>query len=109
MLVDTPGFQNPASCGKQTGASFEDLCHNYLQERLQLLFYHTSLVAPKDRYFQENIELTCEEHDNDNLINPTLLINLLDKVKDNFKKLVIFLNLTHKQKTVKYGTPILEI
>lgn len=50
LLCDSPGFQNPASCGRQTGASFEDLCHNYLQERLQLLFHHTTLVAPKDRY-----------------------------------------------------------
>jgi len=50
LLCDSPGFQNPASCGRQTGATFEDLCHNYLQERLQLLFHHTTLVAPKDRY-----------------------------------------------------------
>lgn len=49
LLVDTPGFQNPASCGRQTGATFEDLCHNYLQERLQLLFHHTNLVAPRDK------------------------------------------------------------
>lgn len=49
LLVDAPGFQNPATCGRQTGTLFEDLCHNYLQERLQLLFHHTDLVAPKDR------------------------------------------------------------
>lgn len=49
LVVDCPGFQNPASCGRQTGASFEDLCHNYLQERLQLLFHHTNLVAPRDK------------------------------------------------------------
>lgn len=49
LLCDAPGFQNPASCGRQTGATFEDLCHNYLQERLQLLFHHTTLVAPRDR------------------------------------------------------------
>jgi myosin-18 len=52
VVVDSPGFQNPASCGQQGGATFEDLCHNYLQERLQLLFHHTTLVAPKDRYTQ---------------------------------------------------------
>jgi len=49
LLVDVPGFQNPATCGRQVGATFEDLGHNYLQERLQLLFHHTNLVAPKDR------------------------------------------------------------
>lgn len=79
LLVDTPGFQNPATCGRQAGASFEDLCHNYLQERLQLLFHHTNLVAPKDRYLQENIDFTYDENENENLINPTPLVNLLDK------------------------------
>ncbi|XP_031331784.1 unconventional myosin-XVIIIa isoform X2 [Photinus pyralis] len=79
LLVDTPGFQNPASCGKQMGATFEDLCHNYLQERLQLLFYHTNLVAPRDRYNQENVELTCDENENESIINPLPLVNLLDK------------------------------
>lgn len=52
LLVDTPGFQNPASCGMQLGASLADLKHNYLQERLQLLFHHMTLVAPRDRYAQ---------------------------------------------------------
>lgn len=83
MLVDTPGFQNPATCGRQNGASFEDLCHNYLQERLQLLFHHTNLVAPKDRYLQENIDFVYDENENENLINPTPLVNLLDKTAQN--------------------------
>lgn len=77
MVVDTPGFQNPASCGKQTGATFEDLCHNYLSERLQLLFHHTNLVAPRDRYLQENVDLPFDE--NENVINPLPLVSLLDK------------------------------
>ncbi|CAG9818730.1 unnamed protein product [Phaedon cochleariae] len=79
LLVDSPGFQNPATCGRQAGASFEDLCHNYLQERLQLLFHHTNLVAPKDRYLQENVEFAFDENENENLINPAPLVNLLDK------------------------------
>lgn len=83
LLVDTPGFQNPATCGRQAGASFEDLCHNYLQERLQLLFHHTNLVAPRDRYLQENIDFTYDEHENENLINPMPLVNLLDKPAQN--------------------------
>ncbi|XP_044261051.1 unconventional myosin-XVIIIa isoform X2 [Tribolium madens] len=81
LLVDTPGFQNPATCGRQAGASFEDLCHNYLQERLQLLYHHTNLVAPKDRYMQENIE--CVYDENENLINPIPLVNLMDKAAQN--------------------------
>lgn len=83
LLLDTPGFQNPATCGRQTGATFEDFCHNYLQERLQLLFHHTNLVAPRDRYIQEHIEITCDENENENLINPTPLVNLLDKTAQN--------------------------
>lgn len=83
LLIDTPGFQNPATCGRQIGASFEDLCHNYFQERLQLLFHHTNLVAPKDRYLQENIDFSYDENENENLINPTPIVNLLDKTAQN--------------------------
>lgn len=70
LLCDSPGFQNPASCGQQTGACFEDLCHNYLQERLQLLFHHTTLVAPKDRYIKPQIVKIAS-----NIIK-TLIINV---------------------------------
>ncbi|CAH1380073.1 unnamed protein product [Tenebrio molitor] len=83
LLVDTPGFQNPATCGRQAGATFEDLCHNYLQERLQLLYHHTNLVAPKDRYLQENVEVVHDDNENENLINPMPLVNLLDKTAQN--------------------------
>jgi myosin-18 len=83
LLVDTPGFQNPATCGRQAGAAFEDLCHNYLQERLQLLYHHTNLVAPKDRYLQENVEVVHDDNENENLINPMPLVNLLDKTAQN--------------------------
>ncbi|KAK9892317.1 hypothetical protein WA026_019773 [Henosepilachna vigintioctopunctata] len=84
LLVDTPGFQNPATCGRQAGASFDDLCHNYLQERLQLLFHHTNLVAPKDRYAQENVEVDFDSSDNDEACsNPALLVGLLDRTAQN--------------------------
>ncbi|XP_025836793.1 unconventional myosin-XVIIIa isoform X2 [Agrilus planipennis] len=79
LLVDAPGFQNPATCGKQTGASFEELCHNYLQERLQLLFYYTNMVAPHNKYVQENVELEAYDFEGDNCINPRPMVNLLDK------------------------------
>lgn len=76
LLIDTPGFQNPASCGQQTGASLSDLRHNYLQERLQLLFHHVTLVAPRNRYAQELVEINAGfSHDS----NPGPLVNLLDK------------------------------
>ncbi|XP_014213237.1 unconventional myosin-XVIIIa isoform X2 [Copidosoma floridanum] len=78
LLCDAPGFQNPATCGRQTGASFEDLCHNYLQERLQLLFHHTTLVAPKDRYVQEGIDIDHED-EIEELGSPQGLVSLLDR------------------------------
>ncbi|XP_043283473.1 unconventional myosin-XVIIIa isoform X3 [Venturia canescens] len=80
LLCDAPGFQNPASCGRQTGATFEDLCHNYLQERLQLLFHHTTLVAPRDRYVQEGIDIDCDDdNDVDSINSPQALVSLLDR------------------------------
>ncbi|KAE8743557.1 hypothetical protein FOCC_FOCC010804, partial [Frankliniella occidentalis] len=65
LLLDCPGLQNPASCGNQVGATFYDLCHNYLAERLQLLFHHAELVTPRDRYSQEGIECDVGEADAD--------------------------------------------
>lgn len=86
LLIDCPGFQNPASCGRQTGATFEDLCHNYLQERLQLLFHQTNLVQPKDRYTQEGIECNLDEDESAG-INPGPVVNLLGE-----SWILIFLN-----------------
>lgn len=76
ILIDTPGFQNPASCGYQNGASISDLRFNYLQERLQLLFHHTALVTPQNRYSQELVEINMEGiSDSD----PNQLVSLIDK------------------------------
>lgn len=50
MVVDTPGFQNPRHQGKDRAATFEELCYNYAQERLQLLFYHRTFVSTLERY-----------------------------------------------------------
>uniref|UniRef100_A0A1I8PN10 Myosin motor domain-containing protein n=2 Tax=Stomoxys calcitrans TaxID=35570 RepID=A0A1I8PN10_STOCA len=80
VLVDTPGFQNPASCGSQIGATLSDLKHNYLQERLQLLFHHNTLVAPRDRYAQELVEIDTECISD---LNPAPLIALIDKAPQN--------------------------
>jgi len=52
IIVDTPGFRNPAHCGRSSGASFEDFCHNYVQERLQLLFHDTVFTSKQDLYAQ---------------------------------------------------------
>ncbi|KAM6155724.1 unconventional myosin-XVIIIb [Rhynchocyon petersi] len=55
MVVDSPGFQNPRHQGKERAATFEELCHNYTQERLQLLFYQRTFVSTLERYREENI------------------------------------------------------
>ena len=52
LVVDTPGFQNASSCGRSAGSSFEDFCHNYTQERLQLLFHDTVFTSQQDLYAQ---------------------------------------------------------
>ncbi|KAM7364507.1 myosin heavy chain-like isoform 3-T7 [Cochliomyia hominivorax] len=80
LLVDTPGFQNPASCGSQIGATLSDLKHNYLQERLQLLFHHNTLVAPRDRYAQELVEIDTECI---GILNPGPIVSLIDKAPQN--------------------------
>lgn len=50
MIVDTPGFQNPEWGGSARGASFEELCHNYAQDRLQRLFHERTFLQELERY-----------------------------------------------------------
>ncbi|XP_071540833.1 unconventional myosin-XVIIIa-like [Panulirus ornatus] len=80
MVVDAPGFQNPASCGRTSGATFQDLCHNYTQERFQMLFHDTTFTAQTDRYAQENIEYGDVA---DEIGTPAPLIALVDKASSN--------------------------
>ncbi|CAL8360200.1 unnamed protein product [Merluccius merluccius] len=61
LIVDTPGFQNPRMAQHQRGATFEELCHNYTQERLQTLFHERTFVQELDRYKEENIELALDD------------------------------------------------
>ncbi|XP_074247094.1 unconventional myosin-XVIIIb isoform X1 [Saimiri boliviensis] len=55
MVVDSPGFQNPRHQGKDRAATFEELCHNYAHERLQLLFYQRTFVSTLERYREEGV------------------------------------------------------
>ncbi|KAM5312212.1 unconventional myosin-XVIIIb isoform 3-T3 [Glossophaga mutica] len=54
-VVDSPGFQNPRHQGKDRAATFEELCHNYTQERLQLLFYRRTFVSTLERCQEEGL------------------------------------------------------
>ncbi|XP_046283277.1 unconventional myosin-XVIIIb isoform X4 [Marmota monax] len=55
MVVDSPGFQNPRHQGKDRAATFEELCHNYAQERLQLLFHQSTFVSTLERLREEDV------------------------------------------------------
>ncbi|XP_057206270.1 unconventional myosin-XVIIIa isoform X4 [Triplophysa rosa] len=61
LIVDTPGFQNPKLAKRDRGATFEELCHNYAQERLQTLFHERTFVQELERYKEENIELALDD------------------------------------------------
>lgn len=49
-VVDTPGFHNPRHQHRERAATFEELCHNYVHERLQALFYEKTFVLEMERY-----------------------------------------------------------
>ncbi|XP_066871490.1 unconventional myosin-XVIIIb isoform X2 [Kogia breviceps] len=55
MVVDSPGFRNPRHQGKDRAATFEELCHNYAHERLQLLFYQRTFVSTLERFREEDV------------------------------------------------------
>lgn len=49
-VVDTPGFHNPRHHRAERAATFEELCHNYVHERLQALFYEKTFILEMERY-----------------------------------------------------------
>ncbi|KAL2095355.1 hypothetical protein ACEWY4_010074 [Coilia grayii] len=61
LIVDAPGFQNPRQAKRERGATFEELCHNYAQERLQTLFHERTFVKELERYKEENIEISLDD------------------------------------------------
>nr|XP_022343138.1 unconventional myosin-XVIIIa-like isoform X3 [Crassostrea virginica] len=74
-VVDLPGFQNPATCGRNSGATFEDLCYNYAQEKIQMLYHELTFTLQQDRYSQENIECDFEFVTS----SPAAMVSLIDK------------------------------
>ena len=78
FVLDTPGFQNPATCGRMAGATFEELCHNYTNERLQLMFHDRTIASLYEKYAQEQVE--CDMlTDIEELPTPAPLVALIDK------------------------------
>ncbi|KAK7895438.1 hypothetical protein WMY93_020763 [Mugilogobius chulae] len=75
MITDTPGTRNPRHCGDERGASWSELCHNYLQERL-LEHYHTyTFKHTLERYEQESIPVQFECPEN----SPSELVSAIDQ------------------------------
>uniref|UniRef100_A0A3B4B8Y9 Myosin motor domain-containing protein n=1 Tax=Periophthalmus magnuspinnatus TaxID=409849 RepID=A0A3B4B8Y9_9GOBI len=75
MITDTPGTRNPRHCGEERGASWSELSHNYLQERL-LEHYHThSFKHTLERYEQESIPVQFECPEN----SPSELVSAIDQ------------------------------
>ncbi|XP_075983921.1 myosin heavy chain-like isoform X2 [Anticarsia gemmatalis] len=85
LLLDTPGADNPMCAGQQSGAPLSKLLSNYLQERLQAMFHEAALVAPRERYAQEGIQLDdgAEEDWLSETVNPGPMVELLDKAPQN--------------------------
>ncbi|NWS51370.1 MY18B protein, partial [Chunga burmeisteri] len=59
-VVDTPGFHNPRHQRGERAATFEELCHNYVHERLQALFYEKTFVLEMEKYREENVEVSFD-------------------------------------------------
>lgn len=45
-----PGFQNPRHQKKERAGTFEELCHNYVHERMQCLSYRNTFSIPLERF-----------------------------------------------------------
>jgi len=74
-VLDTSGFQDRELAGARSGSSFDDLCMNYVQERLQMLFHDVTFTSEQDRYMQENINWMFSEV----ALSPLAVIDTIDR------------------------------
>lgn len=79
QVLDCPGFQpqSGTGAGGSAAATLEELCHNYIQERLQLLFHQWTFLNQQERYDQEAVVLETEEFGE--VASPAALVSLLDR------------------------------
>ncbi|XP_065424958.1 unconventional myosin-XVIIIb isoform X3 [Chrysemys picta bellii] len=75
MVVDTPGFHNPRHQKKERAATFEELCHNYVHEQLQALFYKRTFMSELERYREENVEVPFDLPE----LSPTATVSVIDQ------------------------------
>ncbi|XP_018415994.1 PREDICTED: unconventional myosin-XVIIIb [Nanorana parkeri] len=72
MVVDIPGFQNPRHQKKERAGTFEELCQNYVNERMQCLSYKSTFSMPLERFREENIDVMFDLPEDSPL--PTVLL-----------------------------------
>ncbi|XP_077534823.1 unconventional myosin-XVIIIa-like isoform X2 [Haemaphysalis longicornis] len=76
QVLDCPGFQSQGS--PSAAATLEELCHNYVQERLQLLFHQWTFLSQQERYDQEAVVLDSMSEFGE-VPSPAPLVSLLDR------------------------------
>ncbi|XP_059510928.1 unconventional myosin-XVIIIb-like isoform X2 [Stegostoma tigrinum] len=81
MVVDTPGFQNPRHLNRDRAATFEELCHNYVHERLQMLFHQRTFVSQLDRFKEEKVQVTFDITET----SPASTVAVIDQTSNQFK------------------------
>ncbi|XP_078410574.1 unconventional myosin-XVIIIb-like [Cetorhinus maximus] len=81
MVVDTPGFQNPHHENRERAATFEELCHNYVHERLQMLFHERTFVSQLDRFKEEKVQVTFDMAET----FPASTVSVIDQTSSQFK------------------------
>ncbi|XP_072443950.1 unconventional myosin-XVIIIb-like isoform X1 [Chiloscyllium punctatum] len=81
MVVDTPGFQNPHHVNSDRAATFEELCHNYVHERLQMLFHERTFVSQLDRFKEEKVQVAFDTSET----SPASTVAVIDQTSNQFK------------------------
>eukprot|EP00062_Callorhinchus_milii_P016329 gi/632967700/ref/XP_007900122.1/ PREDICTED: unconventional myosin-XVIIIb [Callorhinchus milii] len=80
MVVDTPGFHNPRHQNTERAATFEELCHNYVHERLQLLFHERTFGSELERYKEEKIVVSFDPPET----SPASTVSVIDQTSSQF-------------------------
>uniref|UniRef100_A0A4W3J6Y9 Myosin XVIIIB n=1 Tax=Callorhinchus milii TaxID=7868 RepID=A0A4W3J6Y9_CALMI len=81
MVVDTPGFHNPRHQNTERAATFEELCHNYVHERLQLLFHERTFGSELERYKEEKIVVSFDPPET----SPASTVSVIDQTSSQVR------------------------
>lgn len=81
MVVDTPGLRNPRHSAEDRGASWSELCHNYLQERLLEHYHAHTFTHTLERYAQVTQQelLFSETHLHGNMLGVSVCVCVLQE------------------------------